>query len=65
MKYSFDWKDFRIAYQNISKIEEKVILDNFEKIVFGDDDYEGMSSTELEKHFNTFKNAWICRTLLL
>jgi hypothetical protein len=61
MKYSFEWEDYRKAWDGISEVEEKVIFDNFKEMLNGSDFYIEMPSSEINGHYDTFKHAWICR----
>ena len=63
MKFHFNYAEYRAAESSLSKVEEKVIRDQFETVVAGNCSFEDMSQSEIDEAHWLFRHGWICRSM--
>ena len=65
MKLGFNYKEYNKFEKVLSSVEEKIIKDQFEIVIAGNDSFEDKSSPEVGAFFWIFRHGWICRSMIV
>lgn len=60
---AFNHDEYKKIKKNMSNVEKKVLIDNFNTMCEDNNFYNELSSPELNSMFDVFQYGWICRDM--